>query len=536
MKQVRKAVELSTLDQSKTAAFHLKAELAPSLDRDKDSGRTGDVEIWWAAPHRWRREVRTSDFHQIQIVDGDRLWQKNEGDYFPEWLREISNALIRPVELTPDLTDRIRGAEVKHLMGNTYLSRALMSSNGDVQKSMGGGISFTDATGRLFTANGLGFGGWFRNYKDFHGRQVAQVVSAGSPEVTARIVLLEDLGQTPAAWFDASANGDDTKSIETEVLSENDLRKNLLPMEPISWPVLKDGPLEGALTTAVTIDRSGKVRQIESIVADNPGVNNVAQTQIAAMHFKPFVLNGIPVQVVSRVTLAFKSVRPPGVETVESAHTQFERARRAGFPAAGTRSPYILHAEFQTRGSAGAETTGHYQDTWISETQWRREATLDQSRLVRARNGDKLYRLAEGPEEKILAFVLMATEPIPAIDTFVESDWRTNPDIVDGVKTMRVLSGYESPDGKLDPEHARAFWFDPAGNLVKTFFSGIETDRLDFQDFEGVSVAHLINVFQGGKLAMRIQITGIGPVNAVPKDTFALKGHEWTPAFTSEVR
>ena len=99
-----------------------------------------------------------------------------------------------------------------------------------------------------------------------------------------------------------------------------------------------------------------------------------------------------------------------------------------------------------------------------------------------------------------------------------------------------MLSGYESPEGKLDPEHARGFWFDPSGVLVKTFFDGVETRRGDLQDFKGTKVAHRIDVLKDDKLAMHIQVTEIIPAGTVPKNTFELKGHEWTKAFTAEVR
>ena len=98
---MRKAVEQSTLDQPGTKPFHLKAELAPSFTRDQGSGRTGEVEIWWAGPGKWRREVRSPEFHQIEIVNDGKDWQKNEGDYFPEWLREMAVALRRrPVSVS----------------------------------------------------------------------------------------------------------------------------------------------------------------------------------------------------------------------------------------------------------------------------------------------------------------------------------------------------------------------------------------------------------------------------------------------------
>jgi hypothetical protein len=171
---------------------------------------------------------------------------------------------------------------------------------------------------------------------------------------------------------------------------------------------------------------------------------------------------------------------------------------------------------------------------WSDTVYVPRSGTLCQ--YIRARNGNKLYQLGEGPDQGILRFVFQAIEPIPATDTFVESDWRIKSDTVDGVKTVRVLTGYESPDGKLDPEHARGFWFDPNGKLVQAFFNGLQTRRSDFEDFAEVKVAHRIDVLRDGALAMRIQVTNISPAGVVPEKTFELKGHEWTRAFTSEVR
>src|ERR1700691_259984 len=118
-KEVKKAVERSTLDQPGTKPFHLKAALSPSFDRDKTSGLTGEVEIWWASPTKWRRELRSPDFHSIEIVDGVKNWQKSEGDYFPEWLRETAIELINPVPPINEVLEKIKTAEVRHLMGQT---------------------------------------------------------------------------------------------------------------------------------------------------------------------------------------------------------------------------------------------------------------------------------------------------------------------------------------------------------------------------------------------------------------------------------
>ena len=245
-KLAKKAVESCTLDQPGTQPFHLKAEYAPSRERDNASNRTGEIEIWWESPTKWRREVRSPDFHQILIVNGEQQWQKNDGDYFPEWLRELAVAIVRPVSLPMDvLLQRVKTAEVRHLMGQTNINWDPSSGPGDAQSKGKGYLALMDQTGRLFYTGGLGWSGQYHDYKKFHDRMVAYTVASGYVEVTAKVSVLEDLGFTPSEFFDMSTPGADAQPIETVVLDEDELRKNLLPGKPIAWPALADGPLEG---------------------------------------------------------------------------------------------------------------------------------------------------------------------------------------------------------------------------------------------------------------------------------------------------
>jgi hypothetical protein len=532
-KVVKKAVERCTLNQAGTKPFHLKAVLAPSRDSNRGSNRTGEVEYWWTSPTQWRREVQSPEFHQIAIVNGGKEWQKNEGGYFPEWLRETSVALIEPVPSLEEVLKQVDEADVHNIMGSTHFSWTIMSTDGNVEKGMGAALDVTSA-GLIQGGTGLGWSGWYRDYKNFHGRMVAQTVSVGTPEVTAKVTTLEDLRDVPPGYFDAGASGGDAALLRTVVVPETTLRKNLTPMEPVVWPALQDGPLEGAVTTEIVVDRAGRVREVGSILSDNPGLSEAAGKTIGAMQFNPYLQDGVAVQVVSRITMAFQTVRPVGVETFDSARTYFERGRHISFPAAGAGPACLLRATFQAR-VAGTLEDGQYVDTWKSDDDWRREATIGKSRVVRARHGETRYLLAEGPETGLLRLVLKAMEPIPAVDTFVESDWRIKRDDIDGVKAIRVLAGYESPKGILDPEHARGYWFDESGKLLKTYFAGIETRRSEFEEFNGVQVAHKIGVLHDGKLGMLIRAE-VSAAGTVPEKTFELRGHEWKRAFTDEVR
>lgn len=534
--EVKKAVEKSTLDQPGTRPFHLKASFAPSQERDRSTNRVGEVEIWWQAPNKWRRELRSPEFHQIAIQNGDHRWEKNDGDYFPDWLRELVVAIVQPIPFSMDsLSQRVKTAQVRHLMGQTNVDWDSSTGFSDQQANGKGGVALTDKTGLLLYTHGPAFGGLYHDFKDFHGRMIAYTVASGYIEVTAKLSVLEDLGNVPEEFFNVNAPGSESQPIETLFLSEAELRQNLLPGTQFVWPPIKDGPLEGNVGTEVVLDRTGKIREMREPIADNSAVNDAAAVGFKAMQFRPFLKNGIPVQVVGPINERFKTVRPAGIETFESAQSYFERGRKASFLAAGATSPYKLKAEFQA-GTAKGVQSGRYEDTWVNANEWKREAWFGSSHLVKSQSGEKHYVLAEGPESGMLRMVMQLLEPIPAVDTMTESDWRIRRDTVEGVKTIRVARGPEGATGELEPGNSQGFWFDDAGHLVKTYTSGFELQLSRQEEYEGVQVTKQIDVLKDGKVGMRIVVNEIGPADPAAARDFKLKGHEWQRAFTSEVR
>jgi hypothetical protein len=528
--QFTKAVERSTLDQPGTHPFHLRAEFAPSLERDKALGRTGTVEIWWTSPTKCRREIHSTEFSQVEIVDGIHIWQKNSSDYFPEWLREVVVALVKPVPNFDQALVHVKTAEVRNIMGATHISWGEIGTDGTVSKAIGQGIDLNNG-GPLF-AMSIGSSADLKDPSDFHGRQVARTVSSG--DVTARISLLEDLKSTPADFFDASAPASDPL-LRTVVLKELDERVNVIEDPRTPWPPLAIGPLQGVMLFEVVIDRAGKVQEIESYLSDNPGLRDVAESRVRAMRFHPHLVDGVPAQVVTTITLPFKTTRPPGVETFAPSKDILDKGRKLSFPAAGGVSPYVLQAEFTTRNGAGEITKGTYTDTWLSDTQWRREAVFGKSRLIRSRSGDKRYLIAEGADAGILRILFESMEPIPDTTSWYDIEWLVKHDTVDGFAALRVSRGHESPEGVLEPQ-AQAYWFDEEGQLIKAHTKGLDTRLSRPSDFAGMQVARRVELLNQGKLALRLDVTELSPVGTLDPSMFTLKGHESVRQFTAEVR
>ena len=533
-KAVQKAVEESTLSQIGGLPFHLKAELAASQHPDSHPGLTGTIEVWWASPTHWRAEVRSPDFHQIAIVDGNREWQRNEGDYFPDWLRNLSTELISPV---PDLQVSLQGvktAEVLKIAAQTNIDWEKQNGQGDAQANARGYIALMNKTGLLFYCGGLGWNAVFRDYQPFHGHLIARKVSGGSPEVTADVTTLEDLGPVAHEFLDASQPGTDP-IIRTVFMTQDELQANLLPTSPIVWPPVQDGSMEGGVSTEFTIDRAGHVRDLGYIVSENQGVNETGRSAYSAMQFRPIIVNGQTVQATVRWTIPFKTTRPAGVEIFDSAKIFFERGSRLDFPSGGGLA-YRMQAEFEVQDRSGRIQKGGYEDTWVSNTQWRREAWIEGGRLQRSRSGDDYYLLAEGQNAPSLRFVLKALEPIPDMASFVESDWRIRREMISGQRAIRVASGREADDGRLDPQ-SRGYWFDESGNLLQSHCAGYEIRQSDFAEFGSVKLArHILVNSSDGALAMDLHIKKIEPSEQKAPQHFVLKGHKWDHNFTDEAR
>jgi hypothetical protein len=400
-------------------------------------------------------------------------------------------------------------------------------------------VAITEATGLLFYDGGLGWGGLFKDYAPFHNRDVARTLSAGSPEVTAKIVLLEDLPQLPGNWFDASAPGGDPHPIRFVSAESTDLSKDLSEVDPApKWPEVTNTPTEGVVWTDLVLDRAGHIREPFSPISDNPAINGAAKSYFASLQFKPVLSDGQPAQVVRHVVLRFHLKRPAGVEDLGTAGAAFEHGRTASTLSASAKAPYVLTAKFSINLPSGP-VEGSYADTWQDATHWRREVTMGQSRVVRSCDSGQQYLLSDGPQARLARIILTLVEPIPATDTFTESDWTLQRDSTMG-NALLVLRGRKDPDQPLDPARTSGFWFDSSGRLVQAYAATLAVSYSDYQPFGAGQEPRSIvgRVKPGGGVALRIEVGPPEPLDpaAVKKDTFRIRGHEWKRQFTAEVR
>src|ERR1700732_3925324 len=82
------AVEQSQITLKGSRPFHLKARVVEATNLDNDSYKA-EIEEYWLAPDKWRRALKTSEFSQTLIVNGDKVSEQTNGGYYPHWLVTI---------------------------------------------------------------------------------------------------------------------------------------------------------------------------------------------------------------------------------------------------------------------------------------------------------------------------------------------------------------------------------------------------------------------------------------------------------------
>jgi len=88
-------IHRATLAEPGGRPFYLKATIS-----DKDDTKSefnGTVEEYWLSPTKWRRVVKLRDSAQTRIVNGDLIYEENNGDYFPVNDEMLVNEIVNPL-------------------------------------------------------------------------------------------------------------------------------------------------------------------------------------------------------------------------------------------------------------------------------------------------------------------------------------------------------------------------------------------------------------------------------------------------------
>ena len=304
LQMAARAVQQSKLTLPGSMPFHVKAEIIETTNPASDY--RAKIEENWISPEKWQRTIASPGFSQTMVVNGDKLLEMDTGDYFPWWLNNLVTAIVDPL---PEL---VMPTHVDPQAGQIVPSQVSSLSTGIRTSSYQWSLCF-DPRRILLTnifSTGTGYGAEFKNYKNFGKKQVPrQIVFDPEPGTTiqATITELVELKQTDEQMFSVEQSTPIPDRINHVRIDEDTLRKLSLTSTEIDWPAVENAPVTGGCALYVSADRTGQMREVWPGGCDNGGLEDPLRDIVKKWQLKTPTVNGVPVQVESRLTFAFKT-------------------------------------------------------------------------------------------------------------------------------------------------------------------------------------------------------------------------------------
>jgi hypothetical protein len=281
--------------------FHLKAAIVETTN--PTSEYRAQIEEYWVSPEKWRRTIESPSFSQTVVVDGDKVLEKDTGDYFPWWLNNFVTAIFDPLGplVGPSVAHSARNAAALH---DPRVPSACTTINGislcfDFQR---------DLLTSVFSLKS-GYGAEFKDFSGFAKKQVPRRI-AFEPEsgtkIEAVISQLDELRGPDEQMFAIDQSTPPQDRITRALIDQKTFRELSLADTTIDWPLVGGAPLTGNCTVYVSADRSGRVREVWPGGCDNTGLEEPLRSAVRKWQLKTALVNNLPVQVDSRVTFPFQ--------------------------------------------------------------------------------------------------------------------------------------------------------------------------------------------------------------------------------------
>ncbi|HEY9125694.1 MAG TPA: hypothetical protein VIM62_01125 [Acidobacteriaceae bacterium] len=267
----------------------------------------------WLAPAKWRRTIKSSEFVQTLIVNGDKVFDQHSDDYLPLGLETLAQTMVdpRPILQAYHAGDR----QVTKANGGSSESGLICY---DPKRS----LCARGRYGMLESVEIAGHSIDLMSYENFAGKRIARrinyTVSVGDFQ-TAVVTELSSLKKVDESLFAIAQPTPAEARLKNKSLSEAELRSLAVEMPEIVWPQVLDGAETGNASFYLGIDHKGRVREVLPIKTANERSNDSAIRQIMRWKFKPAIENGIPEQVEGVMNFSLNTRKYGPSSTLEDA-------------------------------------------------------------------------------------------------------------------------------------------------------------------------------------------------------------------------
>jgi hypothetical protein len=311
--------------------FHLILEIAPAVTdaphhREVPASVHGTMEIFWAAPDKYKLVLDTPSFKQMKIVEGSRVEEHDEGDFYPRWLDNFVQALLNPVpqgQMAKLMAQRMTGGG-GIAAGSFHANQRAVAFTWPrclETSERPGGITEETSEARIcldaakpWYQSVTDFTRYveFTEFKKFGDQMIPRTWSDDIPEnlfVEGRVRKLEALSKEASDKIRVTAATPLSGQIKTMFLSRDNLGEDVERLPDFDWPREDTEALEGYMIVYVRTDRTGQVRESYWDSSDNYKLQDAGVKFALETKLRPLMFDGAAVQVEGPLVIHFKTHR-----------------------------------------------------------------------------------------------------------------------------------------------------------------------------------------------------------------------------------
>ena len=287
-----------------TSPFHMKVTFHafPGVEllgvKEKSDFVSGDgvYEETWLTPHQWRREVTLAGYHAVEEDSGGTRKMQASSDYEPSRVFMLLDALYNPVPRNLVSKDFPRsGWKIDHI-SNAKLALVRVSRTIGDQRADFSFAYYFSPHGILEIENSSGLTKTWANDSLFSGIVIPGHISikAGERDLLTADVAVEGAPQLDPATFDLPGGPADP-GMTLRPLKWYEVKMPDLS-DSFSWVSQGGGPAP-VFDFWEVLDRHGRFRELEMILAPNDHDAAIIMTQARSSKHHPPEIDGSPCQV-----------------------------------------------------------------------------------------------------------------------------------------------------------------------------------------------------------------------------------------------
>lgn len=299
-----RAIRNSQLTLPGSVGFHLVATVADPKN-PSDQEHTARIEESWVSPQKWRRTVTAPGFSQLLIVNGSQTRGEMTGDYYPNWLRSLVNAIFDPG--APIQNVDLTKSDDNPVLHTNQFCRRFATEVGIAPVSNEVFSSYCFVGDLLDSVVMPGYTVKYTNYSKFSGKRVARTVEVYIRRDSRPEARITELTTSSAPDDSLFAIAEPRPPVQTVFFNEKDALDHAIDPSPMRWPKVEEGQLVGVASIYVCIDRAGRVRETYALNNDHPDIAEAARQQLMSWKFRPFTSAGAAVQADTILTFAYET-------------------------------------------------------------------------------------------------------------------------------------------------------------------------------------------------------------------------------------